>query len=206
MSSKSLSLVLFVVVVITNSVLAQPDSLRREWKLLAAQNELIKSNNTYLVLDNRDQSFTLKLGSAVVWVLKEDSGTAKLNVTSLISKFEPDTTFLFAISNLRLMEYEPRFPDTLLKIVSEAMDMDPSLLQREIPVAFEIKWRNGPTLLVHSTPENQPVVIKVPWREKLGKWLDSFKENNAFEVQTNREIALTLYRVLKAGALTMVLR
>ena len=206
MSSKSLSLVLFVVVVATNSVLAQSDSLRREWKLLAAQNELIKSNDAYLVLDNRDQSFTLKLGSAVVWVLKEDSGTAKLNVTSLISKFEPDTAFLFAISNLQLLEYEPRFPDTLLKIVSEAMDMDPSLLQREIPVAFEIKWRNGPTLLVHSTPENQPVVIEVPWREKLGKWLDSFKENNAFEVQTNREIALTLYRVLKSGALTMVLR
>ena len=186
--------------------MAQSDSLRREWKLLAAQNELIKSNDAYLVLDNRDQSFTLKLGSAVVWVLKEDSGTAKLNVASLISKFEPDTAFLFAISNLQLLEYEPRFPDTLLKIVSEAMDMDPSLLQREIPVAFEIKWRNGPTLLVHSTPENQPVVIEVPWREKLGKWLDSFKENNAFEVQTNREIALTLYRVLKDGALTMVVK
>lgn len=206
MSSKSLALVLFFVVVVTNSALAQSDSLRREWKLLAAQNELIKSNDAYLVLDNRDQSFTLKLGSAVVWVLKEDSGTAKLNVASLISKFEPDTIFLFSIGNLQLLEYEPRFPDTLLKIVSEAMDMDPSLLQREIPVAFEIKWRNGPTLLVHSTPENQPVVIEVPWREKLGKWLDSFKENNAFEVQTNREIALTLYRVLKNGALTMVLR
>ena len=206
MSSKSLSLVLFVVVVATNSVLAQSDSLRREWKLLAAQNELIKSNDAYLVLDNRDQSFTLKLGSAVVWVLNEVSGTAKLNVASLISKFEPDTAFLFSISNLRLLEYEPRFPDTLLKIVSEAMDMDPSLLQREIPVAFEIKWRNGPTLLVHSTPENQPVVIEVPWRERLGQWLESFKDNNAFKVQTNREIALTLYRVLKNGALTMVLR
>ncbi len=84
--------------------------------------------------------------------------------------------------------------------------MDPSLLQREIPVAFEIKWRNGPTLLVHSTPENQPVVIEVPWRERLGQWLESFKDNNAFKVQTNREIALTLYRVLKNGALTMVLR
>ncbi len=95
MSSKSLSLVLFVVVVATNSVLAQSDSLRREWKSLAAQNELIKSNDAYLVLDSQNQSFTLKLGSAVVWVLKEDSGTAKLNVASLISKFEPDTAFLF---------------------------------------------------------------------------------------------------------------
>ncbi len=206
MSSKSLTLVLFVVVVATNTVLAQSDSLKREWRFLAAQNELIKSNDAYLVLDNRDQSFTLRLGSAVVWILKEDSGTAKLNIPSLISKFEPDSAFLFSIGGLHLLEYEPRFPDTLLKIVSEAMDMDPSLLQREIPVAFEIKWRNGPTLLVHSTPENQPVIIEVPWREKLGKWLDSFKEKNAFEVQTNREVALTLYRVLKDGALTMVLR
>lgn len=206
MSSKSFSAVLFVLVVATNSVFAQSDSLKREWQLLAAQNELIKSNDPYLVLDNRNQSFTLKLGSAVVWVMKEDSGTSKLNVPNLISNFEPDSAFLFSISNIRLMEYEPRFPDTLLKIVSEAMDMDPSLLQREIPVAFEIKWRNGPTLLVHSTPENQPVVIEVPWREKLGRWLDSFKESNTFKVQTNREVALTLYRVLKNGALTMVLR
>jgi hypothetical protein len=206
MSSKSVVLAVLALVAASNSVFAQTDSLKREWKLLAAQNELIRSNDTYLVLDNHDQSVTLKLGSAVVWVLKEDSNTAKLNVTSLISKFEPDSAFLFSTANIRLMEYEPRFPDTLLKIVSEAMDMDPSLLQREIPVAFEIKWRNGPTLLVHSTPENQPVVIEVPWREKLGAWLDSFKENNTFQVQTNREIALTLYRVLKSGALTLVLR
>lgn len=205
MSSKPFAIALFFTISV-GAAFAQTDSVYREWKLLTAQNELIKSNDPYIVLDGRDQTFTLKLGSAVVWILQEDSGTAKLNISRFIADFQPDSAFLFATSGIRLMEYEPRFPDSLLKIVSEAMDMDPSLLQREIPVAFEIKWRNGPTLLVHSTPENQPVVIEVPFREKLGMWLESFKGQSAYEVQANREVALTLYRVLKNGALTMVLR
>lgn len=206
MSSKAVAISLAVLLVATQSVLAQSDSLKREWKLLALQTELAKSSDPYLVLDSRNLSFTLKLGNAVVWTLKEDSGTAKLNIPALIADFSPDSAFLYSTANIRLMEYEPRFPDSLLKIVSDAMDMDPSLLQREIPVAFEIKWRNGPTLLVHSTPENQPVVVEVSFREKLGLWLDSFKGHRAFSVQTNREVALTLYRTLKNGALTLVLR
>ncbi len=182
------------------------DSLSREWKLLTAQNELIKLNKPYLVLDAKSNAMTLKLGNAIVWTMQEDSNTAKLPVRDVIADFQPDSTLLFSVESLRLMEYEPRFPDTLLKIVSDAMDMDPTLLQREIPVAFEIKWYNGPRLLVHSTPEGTPVKIEVPFRQKLHFWLEGFRGVDHFEVQTNREIALTLYRILKNGALTFVLR
>jgi hypothetical protein len=185
---------------------AQEDSLLTEWRVLTAQNELIKGNAPYLVMDGALSSLTLKLGNAIVWTMKEDSGTAPLNVARMVQDFTPYSALLFAVERIRLMEYEPRFPDSLLKIVSEAMDMDPSLLQREIPVVFEIKWRNGPTLLVHSKPENDPVKIEVPFREKLGMWINSFNGPDVYTVQTDREVALTLYRVSKNGALTLVLR
>lgn len=185
---------------------AQADSIAREWKLVATQNELIKLNKPYVQIDAVRNSMVLKLGNAIVWTMLEDSGTAELDLRDVASDFQPDSTLLFPVEMVRLMEYEPRFPDTLLKIVSEAMDMDPSLLQREIPVAFEIKWHGGPTLLVHSLPENEPVKIEVPFRQKLHYWLQSFRGSHHYEVQTNREIALTLYRVLKNGALTLVIR
>lgn len=189
-----------------SAAFAQSDSLLREWRFLATQNELIKSNKPYLVLDAAHQSLEIRMGSGVVWAMKADSGTKPLDVNRLALDFQPDTTLVFGVSGLRLLKYEPRFPDSLLEIVSHAMDMDPSLLQREIPVMFEIKWLNGPTLMVHSLPENQPVEIEVPWREKLGLWLDRFGGASGYEVQCNREVALTLYRVLKNGALTLVLR
>lgn len=206
MFSKLTGVQLLMLFCAAQAVYAQPDSLKKEWKLLAAQNELVQSNDPYIVIDKRSESFVLKLGNAVVSTLHEDSGTAKLNIASLADDFSPDSVFLFSTAGIRLIKFEPRFPDSLLKIVSEAMDMDPSLLQREIPVAFEVTWRNGPTLLVHSTPENDPVEVKVPFREKLGLWLQSFKGHDKFSIQTNREVALTLYRTLKNGALTLVLR
>ncbi|MBK6765735.1 MAG: hypothetical protein IPG71_05190 [bacterium] len=185
---------------------AQSDSLYREWRFLATQNELIKSNKPYVVLDAAHQELEIRIGSGVVWTMHEDSGTKPLDVNQLALDFQPDTALVFGLSGLRLLKYEPRFPDSLLEIVSNAMDMDPSLLQREIPVMFEVKWLDGPTLMVHSLPENQPVEIEVPWREKLGLWLQSFSGSSGYEVQCNREVALTLYRVLKNGALTLVLR
>ncbi len=207
MCSKHSWFALLVVVAASTSAFAQSDSLVREWRVLTTQNELVKSNKPYLVLDAAKQLCEIRIGAGVVWTLQEDSGTAKLDVNSLVQDFQPDTVMVYGLSGLRLLKFEQRFPDTLLDIVSHAMDMDPSLLQREIPVMFEIKWYNGPTLMVHSQPENQPIEIEIPWREKLGAWLAQFKGGaSGYEVQVNREIALTLYRVLKNGALTMVLR
>lgn len=207
MSSKQLSLVLLCVVAASTSAFAQSDSLLREWRILTTQTELVKSNKPYLVLDAAKQLCEIRIGAGVVWTMQEDSGTTKLDVNRMVQDFQPDSVLVYGLSGVRLLKFEPRFPDTLLDIVSTAMDMDPSLLQREIPVMFEITWYNGPTLMVHSKPENQPVEVEVPWRERLGMWLAKFKGGaGGYEVQVNREIALTLYRVLKNGALTIVLR
>lgn len=185
---------------------AQPDSLVKEWKLLAAHNELIKSNEAYVVFDAQSSEMTIRLGNALVWTLAEDSGTAKLDVAELTREFNPDTALIFAVESVRLLEFEPRFPDSLLKIVSEAMDMDPRLLQREIPVTFEIRWHDGPRLIVHSMSENDPVTVPTSFRQKLGTMLEWFEGRSTYRVQIDREYALTLYRVMKRGPLTLVER
>ena len=66
------------------------DSLSREWKLLTAQNELIKLNKPYLVLDAKSNAMTLKLGNAIVWTMQEDSNTAKLPVRDVIKAVLPE--------------------------------------------------------------------------------------------------------------------
>ncbi|MCB1059714.1 MAG: hypothetical protein KDB65_05765 [Calditrichaeota bacterium] len=204
MSCKSL---LFTLAVFTAALpaAAQEDSLLHEWRVLSAQSELIKSNTPYLVFDAGQSSLSMKLGNANVWVMKEDSGTKPLDIERMTRDFKPDSELVFSVESVRLLEYEPRFPDSLLKIVSDALDMAPSLLQREIPVSFEVKWRNGPTLQVYSLPENDPVKPTVSFRQRLGLIFSGFGGAD-YEVQTDREMALTLYRVMQRGALTLVLR
>lgn len=129
MSCKSL---LFTLAVFTAALpaAAQEDSLLHEWRVLSAQSELIKSNTPYLVFDAGQSSLSMKLGNANVWVMKEDSGTKPLDIERMTRDFKPDSELVFSVESVRLLEYEPRFPDSLLKIVSDALDMAPSLLQR----------------------------------------------------------------------------
>ncbi|MCB9357921.1 MAG: hypothetical protein H6506_02290 [Calditrichaeota bacterium] len=188
------------------NALAQSDSLLSEWRYLTIQNELMKSNAPYLTVDQAAEKVEIRLGGGVVWELLVDSGTTPLNVQRFSGAFAPDTAVLFEVEYVQLLKFEQRFPDSLLEIVSNAMDMDPSLLQREIPVMFEIQWRDGPKLLVHSLPEGEPREVVLPWREKLDRWLKGFGGSHSFAVQIHRESALTLYRVLKDGAPAFIIR
>ncbi len=190
----------------SHSALAQSDSLLKEWRFLTVRNELVKSNAPYLVLDSQSQKVEIRLGGGVVWEMEEDSGTTKLNVKKFIEDFHPDSAQVYSVASVQLLQYEPRFPDSLLEIVSGAMDMDPTLLQREIPVMFEVQWRHGPRLLVHSKPEGQPIPVQISWRVKLDRWLSKFGGTAGYDVQIDREHALTLYRVLREGAPLLVIR
>ena len=190
----------------TLSAYAEADSLRAKWRRTATDYELIQTKKPFLLIDGREGKMQLRLGAAVALEVKADSGSAPFDVKSFAADFGEDSSLLYSMSKIELMEFEPRFPDSLLAIVSKAMDMDPSLLQREIPVKFQVEWHNGPKLLLHSKPQGTPVVIEKPFRIKLGEWLDSFSEGKLYEIEIDRESALTLHRTFSQGVPTMVVR
>lgn len=185
---------------------AEADSLRTKWRRMATEYELIQAKHPFLLIDSREEKMQLRLGAAVTLEIVPDTGSSPFDVRSFAADFGEDSTLLYSMSRIELMEFEPRFPDTLLAIVSKAMDMDPSLLQREIPVKFQVEWHNGPRLLLHSKPQGTPVVIEKPFRIKLGEWLDSFSEGKLYEIEIDRESALTLHRTFSQGIPTMVVR
>jgi hypothetical protein len=176
-----------------------------EYRLTQTELRLAKSDQVYLVLDFEHKRIELKLKGAIVWDCRIQSDQADDHQlqefsTRFVGRGE---RVLLPLADKYLFAAEDKTPDSVLAIVGEATNVNPQLMQREVPARFQLFWNHGLTLEVRTAVKGKPTSglesALVELRHALRR---PFGEAYLF-LNMNPDDALTLYRAVKPGMPTL---
>ncbi|MBU1707072.1 hypothetical protein KKB28_04070, partial [bacterium] len=149
----------------------------------------------------------IKLKGAVVWdcalnLTESDSGKVKRLLASYKQKGQFD---LQPISTKYLYTFQPRIPDSLLTIVTDALNVESSLLQRELPARFYLKWNNGLSLEIQTDIEGRQKSFPKNIVFNFQLALQRFFGQKLMTLKMSTTDALTLYRVVRPCMPTLLI-
>lgn len=178
-----------------------------EYRQLQTEIYLAETKSLYFVIDLRRNLLAFKLKGTTVWsepIVQVEPDQSSL--TDFARAFETrDHQLMRHIVGKYLFEANKKTPDSILAIVGQAMNLNPALLQRDVPAHFQITWDAGLSLDVRT--DIVPVYKMEPLKqtlEQLKQKLDKpFGEAN-LTVKMTPEAALTLYRAAIIGLPTMI--
>ncbi len=177
-----------------------------EYRLTQAELRLAKSDQLYMVLDFGRKRIQLKLRGAIVWDCPmQPAQTDSQEVEKFSSRFaNRGGRVLLPLADKYLFAAEDKTSDSVLAIVGEVTNVDPELLQREVPERFQLFWNHGLTMEVHTEVSGKPTSASKSALVKLRHALRSpFGEVYLF-LNMNPDDALTLYRAAKPGMPTLI--
>ena len=177
-----------------------------EYRLIQAETKLAKTEKPYLVLDMKNKELAIRLKGAKVWSYPMDFEEGAIeNLDEFVKKFRGERNrFIRPLTEKHLFSSSEKTPDSILSIVGEVVNVDPELLQREIPQRFQISW--------------SPSLVMEVRTEVVGKSTSMIK-NTFFEfkqviqmpfgvsrivIKMNAAEALTLYRASQPGLPTLL--
>jgi len=178
-----------------------------EYRQLQTEIYLAQSEKLYFVIDFRRNVLAFKLKGATVWsepisLVEPDSSVFKRFAETFETK---DHQLMRHIVGKFLFEANKKTPDSILAIVGEAMNLNPALLQREVPAHFQLTWADGLSLDVRT--DIVPAYKMEPFKktiEQIKQALDKpFGEVN-LTIKMTPEAAVTLYRAAVIGLPTMI--
>jgi hypothetical protein len=167
---------------------------------------MAESKRLYLVIDLRRMELEFRLKGATVWeqhldFLDLDSG----KIAEFAHQFEGDKNqFMRPIANKYLFSADKKTPDSVLAIVGQAVNIDPTLMQRDVPARFQLGWEGGLVLDIRTDINNKPKTKFKNVLLEVGQAIKSpFGEIN-LEIKMDPEAALTLYRAANRGLPTVI--
>jgi len=177
-----------------------------EYKLTQAELGLAKADQLYLVLNFGRNELQLKLKGATVWNSPmEIAETDSTELGEFLERFRGDDGRVMLILRDKFMfAGMDKTPDSVLAVVGEVANVDPELLQRDVPERFQLIWNHGLTLEVRTAIEGKSrLAVKralVELRHALRRPFGEAK----LTVRMNPDEALTLYRAAQPGMPTLV--
>lgn len=180
----------------------------QEYRRLASELQLAMTNTPYLVLDLAAKKLQLKMAAATVWsyplALTADK---EAELASFAAEVTDDGAPLVRrLSSKRLYAALDQTPDSVLTIVGNAMNVDPELIQRELPEKFQLVFDDGFIMEfrtqvkgeTRSALKNTFFAANTAMKRLLGDtYLVTSMDSNA---------ALTLYRAAYEGLPLLVTR
>ncbi len=178
-----------------------------EYRLIRSEIKLSEATKPYIVLNLHDKRVQLRLKGMVVWdYMMELVDTDDGELRDFSVDFAGDKqTLVRPVLEQYLFAAAAQTPDSVLTIISEATNFDKSLLQRELPTRFQLRWAGGLVLDVRTDVEGQETSS---FKNKLRDLQQSLARPFGHEiiaVKMPKEVALTLYRVARPGVPTLLI-
>lgn len=189
---------------------------KAEAEYTAVQTELYlaASGKPYLVIDFSRNMISLRLKGAVVWDYPIDyepgdsahSGPNAAEIGLFPVRFAGhDKKSMRPIVGRYLFRASEQTPDSELVVIGEAVNVDPELLQRDLPERFQLAWEGDIALEVRteisgrlvSPIKNAMIEIRQVMRLPLGR--------TVLVLSMEPEDALTLYRAATVGMPTLMI-
>ena len=194
-----------------SQALAAEDSERvraeREYELIQTELNLAATGKPWLALDFSRKMISIRLKGAIVWdhpidYAEGDSAAVALFPVRFGGR---DKKLMRPIAERYLFRAAEQTPDSVLAVISEAVNVDPELLQRDVPERFQLAWEGDIALEVRtdisgrlvSPLKNAMVEIRQVIRRPLGR--------TVLVLSMDPEDALTLYRAAAVGMPTLVI-
>ncbi|OGC96695.1 MAG: hypothetical protein A2W25_03370 [candidate division Zixibacteria bacterium RBG_16_53_22] len=177
-----------------------------EYRLIQAETRLAKTEKPYLVLDMKNREIVIKLKGALVWSYPMEIDDANSEQTDdFVRRFRGNQMRLIRpMTEKHLFAASDKTPDSILAIVGEAVNVDPDLLQREVPQRFMISWSPSLSLEIRTDAAGKPTSrfknTFVEFRQALSLPFGVAR----IVIKMNPDDALTLYRASRPGLPTLI--
>ena len=182
-------------------------ALELEYRCLETELSLSRTDSTYLVLDFERKRIELKLRAAEVWgcpMVAAPDSVADLDAFQ--RRFENGSgTLARRLLDKHLFRAEDQISDSVLRIVSEAVNVDPGKLQRELPERFQLRWNDRAILEVTADVNGRPVSRIRNAVVGIRGMLESPLGESTLSLRMKPDDALTLYRAVSSGTPTLLI-
>ncbi len=177
-----------------------------EYELIQAETRLAKTDKPYFVIDMKRGEMVIKMGGTKVWsypMAVDETNVSQMN--EFARRFRGSHNRLIRpLTEKHLFAFSEKTPDSILAIVGEAVNVDPALLQRDVPQRFQISWSPSLVLEVITDISGKPT-------SRFQNTFVEFKQAlqlpfgvSRIVIKMNAEDALTLYRASQTGLPTMI--
>jgi hypothetical protein len=179
----------------------------REFELIQAELRLALTGKPYLVLDFEKREIEIRLKGTEVW--NNPFRTVDGDYGSLVDfskRFQgKDNILIRPVLEKHLFASSEKTPDSILAIVGKAVNVDPQLLQRQVPQRFQILWDNDLIIDIRTDVEgkaesrlkNTIAEVRHALRRPFGE--------SVLKLKMDPEQALTLYRASDSGLPTFII-
>jgi hypothetical protein len=182
------------------------DRATAEYQLIQTELQLADSAKPYLVINGPKNRLEIRLKSSVVWTSPMGNGNDKpLNFDRFQRLFEEDGLLQRPITKKYLFAATEKNPDSVLAIVSKALDVDQSLLQREVPSRFQLNWGDNLVLDVSTTAVGKAASPFKNTLLKVGQALKAPFGEVRLVLNMDANKAVTFWRVMQVGVPTLVI-
>jgi len=178
-----------------------------EYARLRTELSLADSGQPYLVLNVPDTLLEVRLKGTPVWTTRLDLiESDRGDLDRFTRKFTGGSkTWVRPVAGLHLFAAQEKTPDSVLAIVSEALNVKKELLQRDVPERFRIYWSESLMMDVVSEIEGRPrstlanrvIEARTALRKPFGA--------ARITVRLAPDDALTLHRLTEPGLATLLL-
>jgi hypothetical protein len=179
----------------------------QEYEQIQAELRLARTAKPYLVLDFRKREIEIRLKGTEVWnfpmqTIDGDYGS----LVDFSQRFQGKENLLIRpILEKHLFASSGKTSDSILAIVGKAVNVDPQLLQRQVPQRFQILWDNNLIIDIRtdvagkaeSRFKNTIAEVRHALRRPFGESILTLK--------MDPEQALTLYRASDSGLPTFII-
>ena len=179
---------------------------QQEYRVILTELVLIKTEKPYLALDFNKKKVMLKLKGAVLWSYPMNFAVADSSeINEFWYRFIGDKNHLVrTLQKKYLFEGTKQTPDSVLAIVSRALKVDPSLLQRVLPERFQLRWPDGLFLEIQTDVSGEPISKVSNAIVGIGKAVRLPFGEATITIKMDAVDALTLYRATAPGMPTLI--
>jgi hypothetical protein len=182
-------------------------TLEHEYRQYIIRINLAKTRQPYLVLDFPAERISIMMDGAVIWdsPLRYTRSNPQ-RIESFCKKFlGSQDQFVRRLQGKYLYAAGEKIPDSILIVVANALEMDPALLQRELPRKFRLQWKGSLLLEVRADIKGSPKAVLKNLFADVQRRLLYPLGNSSIVVSMAPEAALTLYRAASRGMYTLII-
>jgi hypothetical protein len=178
-----------------------------EYEQIRAELKLARAEKPYLVLDFSQKQITIKLKGTEVWsypmeAVDKDDG----DLSNFSNRFlGNDRRFVRLVSGEHLFAASRKTPDSILAIVGKAVNVDPKLMQRQVPERFQILWGNNLILEIRTDITGKPTSRIKNTLAEVSRALKLPLGEAYLVLKMDPDRALTLYRASQPGLPTLII-
>ena len=177
-----------------------------EYRLIMAEQQLAQAEKLYLVFDLKKRKLVLKLSGAVVWddsLKTGDDDFEELRAFAIDLNGRPYSP-VFPLAYRHLFTATEMTPDSVIDIVSDALNVDGQLLQRDIPGRLLLEWEEGLILEVQTQIQGRPTsLLKNTFAELRRSLKGPFVKAHAL-IEMDPDDALTFFGAAQPGLSTLL--